>query len=225
MNDSFLPSADPSTWLGVMGGGQLGRMFAHAAQSMGYKVAVLEPSADCPAGQVADRTVEGTYDDAAALGELRALCAAVTTEFENVPADSLQLLAEGSFVAPGASCVSIAQDRIAEKRFFVECAPTSKVMPAPHKTIASHADIDAIGSGTRAVDHAWMLREAFTVDAGDADKELVRAAGVEVAGPAAFAVCVAATALDIAVFEASESNGDAWTDLVDRLHGLLDAVG
>jgi 5-(carboxyamino)imidazole ribonucleotide synthase len=128
-----------------MGGGQLGRMFAHAAQSMGYQVAVLEPSADCPAGQVADRTIEGTYTDAAALAELRALCAAVTTEFENVPADSLQLLAEGSFVAPGASCVSIAQDRIAEKRFFVECASTSKVMPAPHKTIASHADIDAIG--------------------------------------------------------------------------------
>jgi len=128
-----------------MGGGQLGRMFAHAAQSMGYRVAVLEPSAACPAGQVADRTIEGNYDDAAALAELRALCAAVTTEFENVPADSLQLLAEGSFVAPGASCVSIAQDRIAEKRFFVECAPTSKVMPAPHKTIASHADIDAIG--------------------------------------------------------------------------------
>jgi 5-(carboxyamino)imidazole ribonucleotide synthase len=120
-------------------------MFAHAAQSMGYQIAVLEPSADCPAGQVADRTIEGNYDDAAALAELRALCAAVTTEFENVPADSLQLLAEGSFVAPGASCVSIAQDRIAEKRFFVECAPTSKVMPAPHKTIASHADIDAIG--------------------------------------------------------------------------------
>ncbi|MBD8658225.1 5-(carboxyamino)imidazole ribonucleotide synthase [Oxalobacteraceae sp. CFBP 13730] len=141
----ILPSADPSTWLGVMGGGQLGRMFAHAAQSMGYQVAVLEPSAACPAGQVADRTIEGNYDDAAALAELRALCAAVTTEFENVPADSLQLLAEGSFVAPGASCVSIAQDRIAEKRFFVECAPTSKVMPAPHKTIASHADIDAIG--------------------------------------------------------------------------------
>jgi len=141
----ILPSADPSTWLGVMGGGQLGRMFAHAAQSMGYRVAVLEPSAACPAGQVADRTIEGNYDDAAALAELRALCAAVTTEFENVPADSLQLLAEGSFVAPGASCVSIAQDRIAEKRFFVECAPTSKVMPAPHKTIASHADIDAIG--------------------------------------------------------------------------------
>lgn len=141
----FLPGADPSTWLGVMGGGQLGRMFAQAAQAMGYKVAVLEPSADCPAGQVADRTVEGGYADAGALATLGALCSAVTTEFENVPADSLALLAAGSFVAPAASCVSIAQDRIAEKAFFVECAPTSKVMPAPHKTIASHLDIDAIG--------------------------------------------------------------------------------
>jgi 5-(carboxyamino)imidazole ribonucleotide synthase len=145
MTHAFLPSADPSTWLGVMGGGQLGRMFAHAAQAMGYKVAVLEPSADCPAGQVADRTVEGGYTDEAALKQLAALCSAVTTEFENVPGDSLALLSNDSFVAPAASCVSIAQDRIAEKAFFVECAPTSKVLPAPHKTIASHADIDAIG--------------------------------------------------------------------------------
>ena len=140
----FLPSAEPATWLGVMGGGQLGRMFAHAAQAMGYKVAVLEPSADCPAGQVADRTIEGGYTNGGALAELAALCSAVTTEFENVPADSLALLAADSFVAPAASCVSIAQDRIAEKQFFVDCAPTSKVMPAPHTTIASHADIDAI---------------------------------------------------------------------------------
>lgn len=144
MNAPILPCANPPAWLGVMGGGQLGRMFAHAAQAMGYKVAVLEPSADCPAGQVAERTVEGGYADGAALAELAALCAAVTTEFENVPADSLALLAANSFVAPAASCVSIAQDRIAEKAFFVACAPASKVMPAPHRTIASHADIDGI---------------------------------------------------------------------------------
>jgi 5-(carboxyamino)imidazole ribonucleotide synthase len=144
MNNPFLPSADPSTWLGVMGGGQLGRMFAHAAQEMGYKVAVLEPSADCPAGQVADRTIEGGYTNGGALSELAALCSAVTTEFENVPADSLALLAADSFVAPASSCVQIAQDRILEKKFFVDCAPASKVMPAPHKTIASHADIDDV---------------------------------------------------------------------------------
>jgi 5-(carboxyamino)imidazole ribonucleotide synthase len=141
----LLPTASPSTWLGVMGGGQLGRMFAHAAQAMGYKVAVLEPSADCPAGQVAERLITAGYEDPQGLEQLAGLCQAVTTEFENVPADSMAWLGGRSFVAPNAACVSIAQDRIAEKRFFVACAPRSGVMPAPHKTIASHADIDAIG--------------------------------------------------------------------------------
>ena len=140
----FLPSATPSAWLGVMGGGQLGRMFVHAAQAMGYKVAVLETSADCPAGHAAERLIEAGYDDAAALAELSALCVAVTTEFENVPAASMAALAQHSFVAPSADCVSIAQDRIAEKRFFVDCANESGVMPAPHQVIASHADIAAI---------------------------------------------------------------------------------
>jgi 5-(carboxyamino)imidazole ribonucleotide synthase len=128
-----------------MGGGQLGRMFAHAAQAMGYKVAVLEPAEDCPAGQVAERLINAGYTDSVALGQLAALCAAVTTEFENVPADSMNLLAHGSFVAPAGSCVSIAQDRVLEKRFFVDCAARSGVMPAPHKVIASSEDIDAIG--------------------------------------------------------------------------------
>jgi 5-(carboxyamino)imidazole ribonucleotide synthase len=142
---AFLPSAHPPTWLGVMGGGQLGRMFTHAAQAMGYKVAVLEPAEDCPAGQVAERLINAAYTDSVALGQLSALCAAVTTEFENVPADSMNLLAHGSFVAPAGSCVSIAQDRVLEKRFFVDCAARSGVMPAPHKVIASSEDIDAIG--------------------------------------------------------------------------------
>jgi len=128
-----------------MGGGQLGRMFAHAAQSMGFQVAVLEPAAECPAGQVAQRLVQAGYSDAAGLDALAAQCVAVTTEFENVPADSLSRLAEKVFVAPNAHGVSVAQDRIAEKRFFVGCAPKSGVMPAPHKVIASQADIDAIG--------------------------------------------------------------------------------
>jgi 5-(carboxyamino)imidazole ribonucleotide synthase len=140
----FNPTAAPPTWLGVMGGGQLGRMFAHAAQAMGYKVAVLEPSRDCPAGHAADHLLSADYADQSALAELAEQCAAVTTEFENVPAQSMAFLAERTFVAPSAICVSIAQDRIAEKRFFVECAPQSGVMPAPHKVIASREDIDAI---------------------------------------------------------------------------------
>ncbi len=144
MTNAFLPTATPSAVLGVMGGGQLGRMFAHAAQAMGYQVAVLEPSQVSPAGQVAERLISKAYTDPEGLAELAQACVAITTEFENVPADSMAWLGERAFVAPAASCVSIAQDRILEKRFFVECAPTSGVMPAPHKTIASHADIDAI---------------------------------------------------------------------------------
>ncbi|HEU4844486.1 MAG TPA: 5-(carboxyamino)imidazole ribonucleotide synthase [Burkholderiaceae bacterium] len=134
----------PAAWLGVMGGGQLGRMFAQAANSMGYQVAVLEPAADCPAGQVAQQLVPAAYTDAAGLDALAARCQAVTTEFENVPADSLSRLAQRAFVAPSAACVSVAQDRIAEKRFFVACAGKSGVQPAPHQVIAAAADIDAI---------------------------------------------------------------------------------
>lgn len=140
----ILPAANPPAWLGVMGGGQLGRMFAQAAQAMGYQVAVLEPSQDCPAGQVAQRLVEADYSDAAGLDALAAQCAAVTTEFENVPADSLSRLAQTVFVAPDGHGVSVAQDRVAEKRFFVSCAPKSGVLPAPHKVIAAQEDIDAI---------------------------------------------------------------------------------
>ena len=140
----LLPAANPPAWLGVMGGGQLGRMFAHAAQSMGYQVAVLEPSDACPAGQVAQQLVNAGYDDAAGLDALAGRCLAVTTEFENVPAGSLSRLADNVFVAPNAHGVSVAQDRIVEKRFFVACADQSGVLPAPHQVIASEQDIAAI---------------------------------------------------------------------------------
>lgn len=142
--DPIVPATTPSTWLGVMGGGQLGRMFTHEAQAMGYKVAVLEPEQDCPTGHVADRHFLADYSDEVALIEMAGLCAAVTTEFENVAAESLALLAQHSFVAPAAACVSVAQDRMVEKRFFTECATASTVLPAPHHLIESAADIDNI---------------------------------------------------------------------------------
>src|SRR5262249_22215373 len=83
----------PGAWLGLLGGGQLGRMFCMAAQSLGYKVAVLDPGDDSPAGSVADRHLRADYLDPRALSELAALCAAATTEFENVPAPALEVLA------------------------------------------------------------------------------------------------------------------------------------
>jgi 5-(carboxyamino)imidazole ribonucleotide synthase len=143
-SDSFVPAAHPPTWLGVMGGGQLGRMFVHAAQAMGFKVAVLEPIADCPAGHAADHLLMAAYTDASALADLGEQCVAITTEFENVPAESLSQLEKHVFVAPGAAAVSVAQDRIAEKNFFTVCAQISGVFPAPHRSIASQADIEAL---------------------------------------------------------------------------------
>ena len=139
----LIPVATPPVWLGVMGGGQLGRMFVHAAQTLGYKVAVLEPEKNCPAAHAADRHIVADYNDPTALAQLGELCVAVTTEFENVAAQSLAFLAERTIVAPAAHGVSIAQDRIAEKNFFTDCSSASKVLPAPHRLIATSADIDA----------------------------------------------------------------------------------
>jgi 5-(carboxyamino)imidazole ribonucleotide synthase len=123
--------------LGVLGGGQLGRMFVHAAQALGFRVCVLEPDAASPAGAAADRHLRAPYDDAAALAELAAACAAVTTEFENVPAASLRRLAERAAVSPPAAAVEICQDRRAEKAHFV----ASGVACAPHAAIDAAHDL------------------------------------------------------------------------------------
>lgn len=108
----------PGATLGVLGGGQLGRMFAYAARVLGYHVIVLDPDLHSPAAQFADAHLCADYDDQAALLELGKRCAAITTEFENVPARSLELLATLSTVRPAAGAVAIAQDRIAEKSYL-----------------------------------------------------------------------------------------------------------
>ncbi len=108
----------PGAWLGLLGGGQLGRMFTMAAQSMGYKVVVLDPGSHSPAGSVADDHIAADYLDPGALQELASRCAAATTEFENVPAAALRFLARHCVVSPSADSVAVAQDRIAEKEFL-----------------------------------------------------------------------------------------------------------
>ena len=92
----------PGSWLGLLGGGQLGRMFCMAAQSLGYKVCVLDPGSDSPAGAVADDHIARDYLDRTGLAELAARCRAATTEFENVPAAALEFLAEHCNVSPEA---------------------------------------------------------------------------------------------------------------------------
>jgi 5-(carboxyamino)imidazole ribonucleotide synthase len=129
----------PAT-LGVMGGGQLGRMFVHAAQAMGYFTAVLDPDAASPAGLVSHHHIQTDYLDEQGLAQLMQRCAAITTEFENVPAPALTTLGVHRPVAPGADAVAIAQDRSAEKAHFVRCG----VPVAPHAVIETPAQLVAV---------------------------------------------------------------------------------
>jgi 5-(carboxyamino)imidazole ribonucleotide synthase len=108
----------PGATVGVVGGGQLGRMFTLQARTMGYRVVVLDPDPQSPAGAVADHHIRASYDDERALSQLSARCSAVTTEFENVPAATLDYLARSALVRPPVSAVAITQDRIAEKSFL-----------------------------------------------------------------------------------------------------------
>ena len=130
----------PGSWLGLLGGGQLGRMFCMAAQSLGYKVCVLDPGDDSPAGAVADDHIAADYLDEAALTELGRRCRAATTEFENVPAAALEFLARHCSVSPDAASVAIAQDRIAEKRFIT----ASGIGVVPHRVIEREDDLRAL---------------------------------------------------------------------------------
>ena len=135
-----MPPILPGATLGVMGGGQLGRMFVHAAQRMGYATAVLDPDADSPAGLVSHHHVRAGYLDAAGLAELARLSAAITTEFENVPAQALADLARQRPVAPGADAVAIAQDRVREKAHFTRCG----VPCAPYAVIETAEQLAAV---------------------------------------------------------------------------------
>ena len=124
----------PGATLGVLGGGQLGRMFVHAAQRMGYATAVLDPDEASPAGRVSHHHIRTPYLDRNGLMQLADLCAAVTTEFENVPAAALEQLAARLPVAPAGGAVAVAQDRAAEKEHFarcgVACGPWSRIETA-----------------------------------------------------------------------------------------------
>jgi 5-(carboxyamino)imidazole ribonucleotide synthase len=127
----------PGQWLGVLGGGQLGRMFCQAAQSMGYRVMVLDPEEQNPTAALADAHVLADYDDEESLAELARNCLAVTTEFENVPAVSLQRLAQQTHVSPSARAVELVQDRCVEKAFI----QAQGVLVAPYVAVHSLADL------------------------------------------------------------------------------------
>ena len=143
----------PGSTLGLLGGGQLGRMFTAAARTMGYDVIVLDPDPLSPAAQFATEHLCADYHDQSALEQLAKRCAAVTTEFENPPADSLAWLAQHIPVRPGASAVAIAQDRMREKTFFAE----NGFPVGPFAIIQSQADIETAG---RALQFPAILKTA-----------------------------------------------------------------
>ena len=128
----------PGATLGMLGGGQLGRMFTIAARTMGYRVIVLDPDPESPAGQLATEHLRAEYDDSKALDYLARNCAAVTTEFENVPAATLERLARRCVVRPGSRAVAITQDRIHEKNFL----RTRGFATAPFAVVRSSSDLE-----------------------------------------------------------------------------------
>ena len=133
----------PPAMLGMLGGGQLARFFVIAAHEMGYRVTVLDPDRNSPAGVLADVHLCAAYDDAAALAQMAQTCAAVTTEFENVPASTLRALADSVPVHPAASAVAICQHRVSEKNFLRD----QGFPHAPYAEINHGSDIPAADRG------------------------------------------------------------------------------
>jgi len=127
----------PGSTIGILGGGQLGRMLALAAANMGYRVHVFAPEAELPAGDVAAQVTRADYDDAAALDAFARAVDVVTYEFENVPVAAIERLAAAVVVRPGARPLDIAQDRLSEKRFIEGLGGS----PAPYRAVDSLADL------------------------------------------------------------------------------------
>ncbi|MDH6365197.1 5-(carboxyamino)imidazole ribonucleotide synthase [Enterococcus sp. PF1-24] len=135
----------PGATIGIVGGGQLGRMLAISAKQMGFRVGILDPVKDCPAAQVSDWHVIAGYDETCALEELSKRCDVVTYEFENVDVAALSSIENNVPIPQGTDMLAITQDRLLEKAFLEE----NNIVIAPYATITTPADIiteiDSIG--------------------------------------------------------------------------------
>ena len=127
----------PGATLGVLGGGQLGRMFCVAARTMGYRIVVLDPDPFCGAGLIADVHIKADYTDQAALEEMAKQCHAITLEFENIPSESLRFMADKTTVYPVAESLEIAQNRDLEKQFALKAG----LQPVPYFALLQAGDL------------------------------------------------------------------------------------
>lgn len=136
----------PGDTIGIIGGGQLGRMLAMAAARLGLKTVILEPGADCPAAQTATRHIAAAYDDEDSLREFSAACDVITYEFENIPVSAVSFLEENNLLFPSSLALEKSQDRLTEKNFLRELgiatAPYAPVEDLP----SLQAAVETIGT-------------------------------------------------------------------------------
>src|SRR5262249_46988166 len=147
---SILP---PGSTIGVLGGGQLGRMFAMAARRLGYRVHTLAPEHDTPTGQIADIEIKASFDDLDRIREFARGSDVVTFEFENVPAAAATAAAEMTLVRPSGEALAIAQHRLREKSFLERLG----LPVTPFAPVQSEADLDA---GLRTLGRPCVLKTA-----------------------------------------------------------------
>ncbi|UWQ63583.1 5-(carboxyamino)imidazole ribonucleotide synthase [Leisingera caerulea] len=129
----------PGSTIGILGGGQLGRMLSVAASRLGFKTHIFEPGANPPAGHVADRVTTAGYEDAEALSAFAAAVDVITYEFENIPTSALDLLESQKPIRPGREALRISQDRLTEKTFLQDLG----LQTAPFADITDQASLDA----------------------------------------------------------------------------------
>ncbi|MCF3595577.1 5-(carboxyamino)imidazole ribonucleotide synthase [Rhodobacteraceae bacterium LMO-12] len=125
--------------IGILGGGQLGRMLSVAAARLGLKTVIFEPGADCPASHVADQHVHADYNDQAALRRFGESVDVITYEFENIPTSALDILEKMKPIRPGREALRVSQDRIIEKDFLSKLG----LKLAPYRAVNSQADLEA----------------------------------------------------------------------------------
>ncbi len=135
MTDRLAPGAT----IGILGGGQLGRMLSVAASRLGFKTHIFEPGANPPAGQVAQSVTTAPYEDEAALRAFAASVDVITYEFENIPTSALDILEALRPIPPGRAALATSQDRLAEKAFLRDLG----LMTAPFADVASEADLNS----------------------------------------------------------------------------------
>ena len=156
----------PGSTIGIVGGGQLGRMMALAAARLGFDVAVLAREADSPAGRVSAREVVGGYGDPGALRKLAEISDVITFEFENVPGEAIAALEAGGFaVSPPGRALAISQDRVTEKTFLndhglptVAFVPIDSAADLPHalQTLGAPALLKTRREGYDGKGQAWI---------------------------------------------------------------------